>query len=88
MARWRMCSSSATRPAAWKWRWPNGRVTRLRQDGQSLTITLYDGERYEGVPGSAQFRIIKKFSQLTIPVRAAAAARCGRGPGRRPDAAS
>jgi lipopolysaccharide export system permease protein len=38
-------------------------------DGQSLTITLYDGERYEGVPGSAQFLILKKFSQLSIPIR-------------------
>jgi lipopolysaccharide export system permease protein len=38
-------------------------------DGQNLTITLFDGERYEGVPGSAQFLIIKKFAQLKIPVR-------------------
>ncbi|HEV2703290.1 MAG TPA: LPS export ABC transporter permease LptF [Steroidobacteraceae bacterium] len=38
-------------------------------DGQDLTITLYDGERYEGVPGSAQFRIIKSFATLTIPVQ-------------------
>jgi lipopolysaccharide export system permease protein len=38
-------------------------------DGQDLTITLYDGERFEGVPGSAQYRILKKFGQLTIPVR-------------------
>jgi lipopolysaccharide export system permease protein len=38
-------------------------------DGQNLTITLYDGERYEGVPGSAQFRIIRKFAELTIPVQ-------------------
>ena len=38
-------------------------------DGQDLTITLYDGERYEGVPGSAQYRIIRRFSQLVIPVR-------------------
>jgi lipopolysaccharide export system permease protein len=38
-------------------------------DGQDLTITLYDGERFEGVPGSAQYRILKKFAQLTIPVR-------------------
>ena len=38
-------------------------------DGQDLTITLYDGERFEGVPGSAQFRILKSFAQLRIPVR-------------------
>jgi lipopolysaccharide export system permease protein len=36
-------------------------------DGRSLTITLYNGERYEGIPGSAQFRIMK-FTQHTIPV--------------------
>jgi lipopolysaccharide export system permease protein len=41
----------------------------LSEDGRSLTIVLYDGERYEGVPGSAQFRIIKSFSQLTVPVQ-------------------
>ncbi|HTB66435.1 MAG TPA: LPS export ABC transporter permease LptF [Steroidobacteraceae bacterium] len=41
----------------------------LAKDGQTLTIILYDGERFEGLPGSAQFRIIKKFSQLTIPVQ-------------------
>jgi lipopolysaccharide export system permease protein len=38
-------------------------------DGHSLTITLFDGERFEGVPGSAQFRIIRKFAELTIPVQ-------------------
>jgi lipopolysaccharide export system permease protein len=38
-------------------------------DGQNLSITLYDGERYEGVPGSAQYRIIRKFKELTVPVR-------------------
>jgi lipopolysaccharide export system permease protein len=37
-------------------------------DGQSLTITLYDGERLEGVPGSAQYRIMK-FAEHTIPVQ-------------------
>jgi lipopolysaccharide export system permease protein len=38
-------------------------------DAQSLTITLFDGEDLEGIPGSAQFRIIRKFSQLQIPVQ-------------------
>jgi lipopolysaccharide export system permease protein len=41
----------------------------LAKDGESLIIVLYDGERYEGVPGSAQYRIIKKFKELTIPVQ-------------------
>jgi lipopolysaccharide export system permease protein len=38
-------------------------------DDQGLTITLYDGERLVGVPGSAQFSIIKHFADLTIPVQ-------------------
>ena len=37
-------------------------------DGQSLTISLYDGERIEGVPGSPQFRIMK-FAEHTIPIQ-------------------
>jgi len=41
----------------------------ISADGQNFTITLYDGERYEGVPGAAQYRIIKSFDSLTIPVQ-------------------
>jgi len=37
-------------------------------DGNSLTITLLDGERYEGEPGGAQYRIMR-FAEHTIPVR-------------------
>jgi len=37
-------------------------------DGRSLTITLYDGERLEGIPGSAQFRTMK-FAEHLIPVQ-------------------
>lgn len=36
-------------------------------DGMTHTITLYDGERYEGQPGSAEFRIVH-FAEHTIPV--------------------
>ncbi|HEY6482082.1 MAG TPA: LPS export ABC transporter permease LptF [Steroidobacteraceae bacterium] len=36
-------------------------------DGMMHTITLYDGERFEGVPGSAQFRIVR-FAEHVIPV--------------------
>ncbi len=47
-------------------------ATRARHaiapDGQSLTITLYDGERFEGVPGGAQFRILH-FAEHIIPVQ-------------------
>jgi lipopolysaccharide export system permease protein len=38
------------------------------EDGNLQVITLYDGERYEGVPGERKFRIVR-FAQNTIPVR-------------------
>jgi lipopolysaccharide export system permease protein len=37
-------------------------------DGLTHTITLYDGERYEGQPGSPEFRIVH-FAEHTIPVQ-------------------
>jgi lipopolysaccharide export system permease protein len=36
-------------------------------DGLGQIITLYEGERYEGVPGSAQFRIVR-FAEQQLPV--------------------
>jgi lipopolysaccharide export system permease protein len=36
-------------------------------DGTSQTIELYHGERFEGVPGSAQFRIMR-FAEHTVPI--------------------
>ena len=36
-------------------------------NGMAHTITLYDGERYEGVPGSPRFRMMR-FSENTIPI--------------------
>jgi len=39
----------------------------IAPDGRSLTITLYDGERFEGEPGGTEFRIMR-FAQHTIPV--------------------
>jgi lipopolysaccharide export system permease protein len=41
---------------------------QVAADGRSLSITLYDGERFEGTPGSAQFRMMR-FAQHTIPVQ-------------------
>jgi lipopolysaccharide export system permease protein len=38
------------------------------EDGDLAVITLYDGERFEGVPGERRFRIVK-FAENTIPVR-------------------
>jgi lipopolysaccharide export system permease protein len=40
--------------------------------GDIQVITLYDGERYEGIPGERRFRIVK-FAENTIPVRLPAA---------------
>ncbi len=37
-------------------------------DGLTHILTLYDGERFEGVPGSAEFRIVR-FAEHTIPVQ-------------------
>jgi lipopolysaccharide export system permease protein len=37
-------------------------------DGDLQVITLYDGERYEGIPGERRFRIVR-FAENTIPVR-------------------
>ncbi len=38
-------------------------------DGSSQSIQLFDGQRFEGVPGSAQFRSMPSFAKLTIPVQ-------------------
>jgi lipopolysaccharide export system permease protein len=37
-------------------------------DGLTHTITLYDGERFEGMPGSPQFRIVR-FGEHVVPVK-------------------
>jgi len=37
-------------------------------DGMTHTITLYDGERFEGIPGSPQFRIVR-FAEHIVPVQ-------------------
>jgi lipopolysaccharide export system permease protein len=37
-------------------------------DGNQQVITLYDGERFEGIPGERRFRIVR-FAENTIPVR-------------------
>ncbi len=41
---------------------------QVAEDGMTHTITLYDGERFEGVPGTAKFRIVR-FGEHTIPVQ-------------------
>lgn len=38
------------------------------EDGNLQVITLFDGKRYEGVPGERKFRIVS-FAENTIPVR-------------------
>jgi lipopolysaccharide export system permease protein len=45
------------------------RATHSYSEGGDLQIiTLYDGERYEGVPGERRFRIVR-FAENSIPVR-------------------
>ena len=39
----------------------------LSADGETQLITLYDGERYEGVPGTPLFRIVR-FAEQQLPV--------------------
>ncbi len=38
------------------------------EDGDMQVITLYDGERFEGIAGERRFRIVR-FAENTIPVR-------------------
>jgi lipopolysaccharide export system permease protein len=42
-------------------------------DGEAETITLYEGERIEGIPGSNRFRIMR-FEQQLIPIQTPEAA--------------
>ena len=44
-------------------------VQNASPDGMSQSIQLFDGQRFEGVPGSAEFRSMPSFEELTIPVR-------------------
>ncbi len=45
------------------------RATHAYSEGGDLqVITLYDGERYEGIPGERKFRVVR-FAENTIPVR-------------------
>ena len=37
-------------------------------DGLTHILTLYDGERFEGVPGSSEFRIVR-FAEHVVPVQ-------------------
>jgi lipopolysaccharide export system permease protein len=37
-------------------------------DGMTHTITLYDGERFEGVPGTPQFRMVR-FAEHVVPIQ-------------------
>jgi len=39
----------------------------ISADGMLHTITLYDGARYEGIPGSSKFRIVR-FAEQVVPV--------------------
>jgi len=41
---------------------------QVTPDGLTHILTLYDGERFEGVPGSAQFRMLR-FAEHVVPIR-------------------
>ena len=41
---------------------------RVTADGLTHILTLYDGERFEGVPGSSEFRIVR-FAEHVVPVQ-------------------
>jgi len=43
-------------------------VHRIEDEGRLHMVVLYDGERYEGVPGRADFRRVR-FAEHGIPVR-------------------
>lgn len=43
-------------------------VHRIEDDGRLHVVILYDGVRYEGVPGQAEFREVR-FAEHGIPVR-------------------
>ncbi len=43
-------------------------VHRIEDEGRLHVVVLYDGERYEGVPGQAGFRRVR-FAEHGIPVR-------------------
>jgi lipopolysaccharide export system permease protein len=44
-------------------------VQTVAPDGSSQAIHLFDGQRFVGIPGSARFRSMPSFAELTIPVR-------------------
>ncbi len=44
-------------------------VQSVTPDADTQTIRLFNGQQFKGVPGSAQFRSMPSFAELTIPVR-------------------
>ncbi|MBV8852893.1 MAG: LPS export ABC transporter permease LptF [Sinobacteraceae bacterium] len=46
-------------------------------DGMTHTVTLFDGERFEGVPGTTEFRIMR-FAEHVIPIQVPALAEAAR----------
>ncbi|MGH8169031.1 MAG: LPS export ABC transporter permease LptF [Steroidobacteraceae bacterium] len=44
-------------------------VQNASPDGSGQSIQLFEGQRFEGVPGSAAFRSMPSFQELTIPVQ-------------------
>ena len=63
-----MYSSSATKARSVETTVARRAHYSVSSDGQSETITLYDGERIEGTPGNNRYRIMH-FEQQLIPMR-------------------
>jgi lipopolysaccharide export system permease protein len=40
----------------------------ISDDGLTHIITLYDGERFEGIPGTKEFRIVRFADKLVVPM--------------------
>ncbi len=68
MARCAACSCSAVRGNVLEIALAQRATHAYSEGGDMQVITLFDGERYEGIPGERKFRIVR-FAENTIPVR-------------------
>ena len=62
-----MCSCGARLPVVLRWRSPIRRPIREAASNGMHFVTLFNGRRYEGVPGRSDFRVIE-FREHGIPV--------------------
>ena len=86
MARSAMSSSKRDRGGDRKWRSPNGRGMRWPPTARISPSRCMTGSGSKGCPAARSSASSRNLPQLVDSGAPAAAARCGRGPGRRPDA--